>query len=51
MGINQNAPLEVTTDGKSLIVRPAAINHHDRVLEAAESVMSIHAETLKNLAK
>ena len=51
MGINQNTPLEVTTEGRSLIVRPAAVSHEDRVLEAAECVMSIHAETLKKLAK
>lgn len=51
IGINQNTPLEVTMDGRTLIVRPAAVSHEDRVLGAAESVMSIHDETLKRLAK
>lgn len=51
MGINQNTPLEVTMHGQTLIVRPVTINHEDKVLEAADSVMAIHDETLTRLAK
>ena len=49
MGINQNTPLEVTIDGRTMIVRPISLDHEDRVLEAAEAVMTIHDETLKRL--
>jgi antitoxin MazE len=49
--IDKNTPLEVTTDGKGLYIRPAEMDHRTKVLEAAETVMSVHEETLRKLAQ
>ncbi len=49
--IDRNTPLEVTTDGKGLYIRPVAFASTDEALKAAERVMTIHAETLKRLAE
>jgi hypothetical protein len=49
--IDHNTPLEVTTDGKGLYIRPILYATKDEVLKAAERVMKVHAETLKRLAE
>jgi antitoxin MazE len=49
--IDCNTPLEVTTDGTSVYIRPVVYAPRDEVLKAAERVMEIHAETLKRLAE
>ena len=49
--IDQDTPLEVTIDGSGLYIRPASAGHHARVVETAERVMDIHAETLRKLAQ
>jgi hypothetical protein len=48
-----DTPLEVTTDGKGLSVRPVEPepDPRARVLETAERVMDVHAETLRKLAR
>lgn len=48
--IDRDTPLEVTTDGKGILIRPVESDHRARVLEAAERVMDIHEETLRKLA-
>jgi hypothetical protein len=51
IGIDEHTLLEVTTEAKTLIVRPVAASVNDQVLEVAERVMSVHDETLKRLAQ
>jgi antitoxin component of MazEF toxin-antitoxin module len=51
LGIDRDTPLEVRTDGDSLIVRPMRTADRDDVLRAAKRVMDVHAKTLKKLAK
>lgn len=50
--IEKNTPLEVTTDGDGLIVRPLRREaHRDRVLQAAQKVLHTHQKTLRKLAE
>ena len=49
--IDRDTPLEITTDGKGLYIKPAASDHQSRVHEVSEHVMNIHEETLKKLAQ
>jgi len=49
--IDRDTPLEITTDGKGLYIKPAGIDHQNRVMQVAERVMDIHEETLKKLAQ
>ena len=51
LGIDRNTPLEITTDGRGLIIRPAAQDHPARVRESARRMMDIHQETLAKLAE
>jgi antitoxin MazE len=51
LDIDQDTPLEVRTDGESLIIRPAPREKRERVREAAERLMARHDETLKKLAQ
>ncbi len=43
--------LEVTTEARTLIVRPAEANQDERAVEVAERVMTVHDETLNLLAR
>ncbi len=49
--VDKDTPLELTTDGKALIVRPAQKGHGRRVRAAASRLMDAHDATLKKLAK
>jgi antitoxin component of MazEF toxin-antitoxin module len=49
--IDRSTPLEVTTDGKGLTIRPVAYAPEDEVLRSAERMLEIHAETFKRLAE
>ncbi len=52
LAITEDTPLEVTTDGEALIIRPAKkIAPIDRVLAAADEIMDAHEETFRKLAK
>ena len=48
--IDLHTPLEVTTDGKSLIIRPAEPLDDGQIMALAERVMDAHEETLRKLA-
>ncbi len=50
LNIGSETPLEITTDGVALIVRPVTAGHRARVLELAERVMDVHEATLRKLA-
>ena len=49
--IDKNTPLEITTDGKGLYIRPADPDHRTRALDAAEAVMTVHEKSLRKLAE
>ena len=50
--IESDTPLEITTDGEGLHVRPARRNGHKaRVRKATKRMMKTHEQTLSNLAK
>jgi len=50
--IDKDTPLELETDGKTLIIRPVRKeDRRSRVREATEKMMDAHDETLRKLAK
>ena len=49
--ITKDTPLEVSTDGQALIIRPAATDRRERVLASAERLMDEHDETFRKLAE
>jgi antitoxin MazE len=51
LNIDKDTPLEVRTDGESLIIRPVSRSKKARVRAAAERMMKAHDETLRKLAK
>jgi antitoxin component of MazEF toxin-antitoxin module len=52
LDITEDTPLEITTDGEALIIRPAkTLSQMDQVIAAADEIMDAHAETFRKLAK
>ena len=52
LNINQNTPLEVTTDGVNLIVSPVTeANREERIRRALAKINEKHSKTLKALAE
>ncbi|WNG51780.1 AbrB/MazE/SpoVT family DNA-binding domain-containing protein [Archangium minus] len=52
LSIDKDTPLEVQTDGQSLIIRPVrAEDRRARIRAATEKMMDAHDETLRKLAK
>jgi antitoxin MazE len=52
LNITKDTPLEITTDGVGLIIRPVKQpSRMDRVLSAADELMDAHEETFRRLAK
>jgi antitoxin MazE len=49
--VDKDTPLELSTDGKALVIRPAARSHKRRVKAAAERLMNAHDATLRKLAR
>jgi hypothetical protein len=50
--IDKDTPLEIQTDGQSLIIRPVrAEDRRSRLRAATEKMMDAHDETLRKLAK
>ncbi|WNG14078.1 AbrB/MazE/SpoVT family DNA-binding domain-containing protein [Cystobacter fuscus] len=50
--IDKDTPLEIETDGKSLIIRPVtAEDRKSQVRDATKRMMDAHDETLRKLAK
>jgi len=46
LGIDRETPLDVTIEGRSLVIRPTETCRELGVLEAAERVMNIHDQIL-----
>ncbi len=51
LGIDKDTPLDLTTDGEALILRPIRVDHHQRVQAAAQHLMEVHDATFKRLAE
>lgn len=51
LDITKDTPLEIKTDGEALIIRRARKSREDRIRESTEKMMTVHAETLRKLAK
>lgn len=49
--IDKDTPLEITTDGDVLIIRPLRDEKTERVREAAHRTAQIHAAAFEKLAK
>ncbi len=50
--VDMKTPLEITTDGRNLIVSPVKDSSREKKFRAAiEKVNKVHGETLKKLAK
>jgi antitoxin component of MazEF toxin-antitoxin module len=50
LAIDKETPLDMTTDGEVLILRPVRGDHRQRVQAAAHHLMDVHDATLKRLA-
>jgi antitoxin component of MazEF toxin-antitoxin module len=49
--IDADTPLEITTDGDALVLRPVRVADRDQARKAARRVMDVHKKTLSKLAK
>ena len=48
---DEDTPLDVSTDGEALIIRPLRDAHAERVRAAALRVAEVHASAFEKLAK
>lgn len=52
LNIDMNTPLEISTDGRSLVISPVIDNARQKKFSAAMAVVNArHAKTLRKLAK
>jgi antitoxin MazE len=52
LNVDMNTPLEITTDGKNLIISPKFNNIQEHeILNSLERINKKHGKTLKKLAK
>ncbi len=52
LGIDEDTPLEIVTDGEVIIVSPVGdATHRQRVTDAIKSVNTRHGETLRKLSE
>lgn len=49
--IDQDTPLEVSTDGEALIIRPLRDSHAERVRRATLRITEAHAAAFEKLAE
>ena len=49
--ITKETPLEMTTDGRRLILEPVRLSREERLAEASERVLRDHDETFRKLAQ
>lgn len=50
LAIDKETPLEVTTDGEALIIRPQRAAPRQRVAAVAQHLLEVHDATFKRLA-
>ncbi|MBM3226495.1 MAG: AbrB/MazE/SpoVT family DNA-binding domain-containing protein [Candidatus Tectomicrobia bacterium] len=51
LGIDKDTPLDLTTDGEALLLRPARADHRQRIQRVARHLMDTHDVTCKRLAE
>lgn len=51
LNIDRDTALEVTTDGRAIIIKPALGDYLERVRASARKVTNAHGATLKKLAE
>lgn len=51
LDITQDTELDITTDGKRLIIEPVRSPRRHRIAEAAKRAMDVHENTFRRLAK
>jgi len=51
LDITKDTPLEVKTDGESLIIRPIKHGKKERIRASTKRMMAVHDRTLRKLAK
>jgi antitoxin component of MazEF toxin-antitoxin module len=51
LDIDKDTPLDMTTDGEALVIRPVREHHRARVRKTAQRMMGIHDTTLKKLTE
>jgi antitoxin MazE len=51
LNIDRDTPLDVSTDGEALIIRPTRMEQKERVKASAARMMDAHNETLRKLAE
>ncbi len=52
LNVDMNTPLEITTDGKNLIISPVESRKREKRFKAAlDKVNRVHGKTLKKLAE
>lgn len=51
LNVDESTPLEVSTDGNVLTIRPVREEHRSRVRVSAKRAMGAHRTTLSKLAK
>lgn len=51
LDIHRDTPLEVSTDGEALIIRPVRGARRARIKASAERMMDVHDETMSKLAR
>lgn len=49
--IDRDTPLEITTDGKGLYIKPVEAAVQTDFVESAKRMMDIHVETFRKLAE
>lgn len=51
LNITKDTPLEIKTDGESLIIRRAKVSKKERIRESTKRMMVVHEKTMRKLAK
>ena len=51
LNVTMDTPLEITTDGRSLVISPAASHSEDEFLASLDRINERFAPTLKRLAE
>ncbi len=51
LNVDESTPLEITTDGDALIIRPLRGTRSERLSSTAKRVTTAHKETLAKLGK
>jgi len=51
LSIDRDTPLEITTDGEALVIRPVRPSRKERVQASGRRMAEVHRETLRKLSR